>query len=129
MEQNRDLPDHFQFFVQTEFFIGSDDRNIFGNSLSDDLTVKGIKVKERQPKELVSMLSCIRQDSQAQIRHAGNDLFFVDCNFPRACLIASSERAFDFRVLRCKAHIKIAGGGGSTWKSAFAMCIPLCGAS
>lgn len=53
----------FEPFVQSEFLISSDDRNVFGDSLGKDLT-------ERQPEQMQGMLGRVRQKPHLQIRGA-----------------------------------------------------------
>jgi len=40
----KELPKDFEFFVQAEFLVASDHRNLFAHGLGDDLAVERVRV-------------------------------------------------------------------------------------
>ena len=60
-------PNDPESFIQPELFITSDDRDILGQGLSDDLAVKGIWVAMWQTEKLVGVIPGVSQDSRIQI--------------------------------------------------------------
>ena len=54
------LPKDLETFVQAEFLIASHHRDLFRQSLGDDLTVEGIRVQERQIEKRECMVRSVR---------------------------------------------------------------------
>src|SRR5215475_7109520 len=66
----RGSPNHIETFVELERAVRSDDRNLFGQRLRDDLTVKGVRVMRGKIVESEGMLCAIRQYLQLKIGNA-----------------------------------------------------------
>jgi|HubBroStandDraft_4_1064222.scaffolds.fasta_scaffold2428479_1 hypothetical protein len=49
--RNVELPDDLKFLIQTELFVARNYRDLFAQSLSDDLAVEGIRMMKRQIKQ------------------------------------------------------------------------------
>src|SRR6267378_3278842 len=54
------LPKDLETFVQAEFLIASHHRDLFRQSLGDDLTAEGIRVQERQIEKRECMVRSVR---------------------------------------------------------------------
>ena len=61
------LPKDLETFVQAEFLIASHHRDLFRQSLGDDLTVEGICVQERQIEKRECMVRSVRQYAKVQV--------------------------------------------------------------
>jgi hypothetical protein len=60
-QKSEKLPKDLETFVQAEFLIASHHRNLFRQSLGDDLTVEGIRVQEWQIEKRECMVRSVRQ--------------------------------------------------------------------
>jgi len=61
------LPKDLETFVQAEFLIASHHRDLFRQSLCDDLTIEGIRVQERQIEKRECMVRSVRQYAKVQV--------------------------------------------------------------
>src|ERR1700675_3932222 len=61
------LPKDLETFVQAEFLIASHHRDLFRQSLGDDLTVEGIRVQERQIEKRECMVRSVRQYAKVRV--------------------------------------------------------------
>jgi len=61
------LPDYANSWVQPEFFVGGDHRNILGKGLCNDLAIKWIGMIQRKAEKAKRMYSGIREHSEPQI--------------------------------------------------------------
>src|ERR1700680_82930 len=60
-------PHYFESLVEPELLIRRHNRNLLGQGLSNDLSIKWIAVMEWQPEKFESMLGGIGQDSNVQV--------------------------------------------------------------
>src|ERR1700675_668147 len=61
------LPKDLETFVQAEFLIASHHRDLFRQSLGDDLTVEEIRVQERQIEKRECMVRSVRQYAKVRV--------------------------------------------------------------
>ena len=62
--RNSISPHYFESLVEPELLIRRYNRNLLGQGLSNDLSIKGIAVMEWQPEKFESMLGGIGQDRE-----------------------------------------------------------------
>src|ERR1051326_5892458 len=72
---NRRLPDHLDFFIEFEFRIRRYHRNVLGNSLGNDLPVKGIVMMDRHSEKLEAVIRSVGEHTDLEIRKANQDIF------------------------------------------------------
>src|SRR6202171_6444188 len=66
-ENSEKLPKNLETFVQAEFLIASHHRDLFRQSLGDDLTVEGILVQERKIEKRECMIRSVRQYAEVRV--------------------------------------------------------------
>ena len=66
-DQPKELPEDFEIFVQTEFLVASDHRDLFAHSLGNDLAVERVRVVWREIEKIESMMRRVGQYAKVQI--------------------------------------------------------------
>jgi hypothetical protein len=62
-----ELPEDFEIFVQAEFLVASDHRDLFAHSLGDDLAVERVRVVCREIEKIERMMRRVGQYAKAQV--------------------------------------------------------------
>jgi hypothetical protein len=65
--RNAELPDDLKFLIQTELIVGRNYRDLFAQSLCDDLAVEGIRMMKRQIKQAKRMPDRVGQRLKVQV--------------------------------------------------------------
>ena len=63
----KELPEDFEFFVQAEFLVASDHRDLFAHSLGDDLAVERVRVVWREIEKIERMVRRVGQYAKVQV--------------------------------------------------------------
>jgi len=60
-EHPKDLPEDSEVFVQAEFLVTSDHRDLFAHSLGDDLAIERVLVVPREVEKIEGMMRRVGQ--------------------------------------------------------------------
>jgi hypothetical protein len=63
----KELPEDFEIFVQAEFLVASDHRDLFAHSLGNDLAVERVRVVWREIEKIERMMGRIGQYAKVEI--------------------------------------------------------------
>ena len=63
----KQLPEDFEIFVQAEFLVASDHRDLFAQSLGDDLAVERVRVVWREIEKIERMMRRVGQYAKVQV--------------------------------------------------------------
>ena len=63
----KELPEDFEIFVQAEFLVASDHRDLFAHSLGNDLAVERVRVVWREIEKIERMMRRVGQYTKVQI--------------------------------------------------------------
>ncbi|MGC1968961.1 MAG: hypothetical protein WA673_21045, partial [Candidatus Acidiferrales bacterium] len=63
----KELPEDLEIFVQTEFLVASNHRDLFAHSLGNDLAVERVRVVWREIEKIECMMRRVGQYTKVQV--------------------------------------------------------------